>query len=366
MVSHSVRRILAPLLFPVSLIYGFVTSIRNSFFNLGILKSTEFGFPVISVGNITVGGTGKTPHTEYLLRLLGEKYPVAYLSRGYKRKTKGYILASESSSPDEIGDEAFQISNKFSGIRIAVDENRVHGIQMLKEKFRDLKCVILDDAYQHRYIQAGVSVLLIDYNRPMHKDYLLPAGDLREKRSGIHRANIVIITKVPDSIKPIEKRIWIKELSLYPYQFLYFTTLKYGPLTSVYEKKKKPEIRDLKKYSVLMVTGIANPAPLYEKLKATYHRVDRLCFADHHKYTHSDAENIHARFKAIQAPDKLIITTEKDAVKLRDISSSEDVLKENLYYLPVEVKFLFDQGTEFDENILEYVGKNKRISRLHC
>ena len=204
-----------------------------------ILKSVEFEFPVISVGNITVGGTGKTPHVEYLIDLLSEKFHIAFLSRGYRRKTKGFVQAGKNSGPDEIGDEPFQVHRKFQDITVAVDEKRVHGIEQLKKKNKKLQCIILDDAYQHRHVKPGLNILLIDYHRPLHKDFLLPAGDLRERIYGMHRANIVIVSKVPNNIKPIEKRIWIKDLNLFPYQFLYFTELEYGKLTPVFWEKQK-------------------------------------------------------------------------------------------------------------------------------
>ena len=369
MASHKLRKILAPVLFPLALLYGFATSVRNKLYNLGILKSTEFDFPVISVGNITVGGTGKTPHVEYLLDLLGDKFEVAFLSRGYKRKTKGFILANGNSSPETIGDEPFQIFRKYKHVKIAVDENRVHGIEELMNTEKPPRCVILDDAYQHRRVAPGVNIALIDYHRPMHRDYLLPLGDLRESKYGIHRANIVIVTKVPHEIKPIEKRLWIKELNLFPYQFLYFTAVHYGNLIPVFNTRKKQiklEEISQNEYAVVLITGIANPLPLAQKVMMHCKELEEMQFPDHYEYTSRDINKILLKLQTLKAKNKLVITTEKDAVKLRCLKAVHDALKDNIYYIPVKIRFLDEKGKEFDSNIYEFVRKNKKISRLHC
>ena len=368
MISGKLRRFLSPVLFPVSLVYRCITSVRNKCYDLNILKSTEFELPVISVGNITAGGTGKTPHVEYLLHLLTPKFQVAFLSRGYRRKTKGFVLAGREANPGNIGDEPYQIYKKFSNVRVAVDEDRIHGINRLLEKDPNLSCVVLDDAFQHRRLRAGVSIVLIDYYRPLHKDYILPMGDLRESRFGIHRANIVIVTKVPHKIKPIEKRLWIKELNLFPYQFLYFTSIEYGKLIPVFNSKQKslkPEELDKKKTKILLVTGIANAKPLAEKLAACCKSFEHISYPDHHEYRLSDIKNLMARYHSIQADEKIIITTEKDAGKLEAMGELVSDLREKMYYLPLKIVFLDQKGKEFDANIHDFVAKNKRISRLH-
>lgn len=367
MPSHKMRRILAPLLFPMSLVYGLVVGIRNKLFDFRILRSVKFDFPVICVGNVTVGGTGKTPHVEYLVHLLGQKFHIAVLSRGYKRRTKGYVESGHKTGPADIGDEPYQMSTKFDTAKIAVDENRVHGIQTLRHKHKKLQAVIMDDGFQHRHVEAGVNIVLVDYHRPVFKDHLLPYGDLRERSHALHRANIVIVTKVPHHIKPIEKRILIKELDLFPYQFLFFTTLEYGHPKPVFSSGKKGlKTDDLHHMSVLLVSGIGNPAPLISKIRSVSHHIDVMTFPDHHDYRERDIRDITLRFDNLKDKKKLIITTEKDAVKIRhqqkEISSS---LKEKMYFMPVHIKFLDNKQEEFDEIIMNYVKKNRRISRLH-
>lgn len=368
MTSRKLRRSLAPVLFPLSLIYGTITGMRNKLFDWKILPSVEFDFPVISVGNLTVGGTGKTPHVEYLLKLLSKKSSVGLLSRGYKRKTKGFQLAGKNSLPQDIGDESYQVLRKFGNIAVAVDENRVRGIEQMKKKIKDLGAVILDDAFQHRYVKAGISILLIDYYRPVFKDYLLPLGDLRETKSALNRANIVIITKVPESIRPIEKRLWIKELDLFPYQFLFFTGFKYGNLVPVFDNvKKKTSLGEVKKdaSSILLLTGIANPEPLKKTIREYTGNLVTLSFPDHHEYTQSDLDTVQKKYAKLDHGKNIIITTEKDAVKLKQLKKVDPILKENMFYLPVEVKFLDNGQKEFDKKIIQYVTKNKGISRLH-
>jgi tetraacyldisaccharide 4'-kinase len=368
MVPRKVRQNLQPLLRLLSSVYGIIISIRNRLFDLGILTSVEFNFPVISVGNITVGGTGKTPHVEYLIRLLHKKTDIAILSRGYKRKTKGFVLADHAASPVSIGDESYQIWHKFRDVKVAVDERRVHGIRLLKNNNPELQCVILDDAFQHRYVHPGVSILLIDYYRPLNKDHMLPAGNLRELMRGIYRADIVIITKVPHEIKPIEKRQWIRDLNLFPNQFLYFTTFRYGSPEPVFNVKLKKYILDdlaALKTVILLVTGIVNPTPLYERLITCCISIEHLHYPDHHEYLKTDLDRIENCFNKLNGELKLIITTEKDAVKIRNLNNVSGTIKNNLYFIPVEVTFLDEKREEFDETILNYVTKNKRISRLH-
>jgi tetraacyldisaccharide 4'-kinase len=362
------RLYLKPFLLPISSLYGIITSIRNYLFDVGILPSVEFDFPVISVGNITVGGTGKTPHVEYLLNMLDKENNTALLSRGYKRKTKGFVLADKNSSPEQIGDESFQIGQKYKNIRVAVDEKRVHGIKMLKKINPELQCVVLDDAFQHRYVTPGISILLIDYYRPLQNDHMLPAGNLRECKQGIHRANIVIVTKVPHEIKPIEKRLWIKELNLFPYQFLYFSTFSYGKLKPVFGRQQKEislgELAELNA-SLLLISGISNPLPLSQKFIPICSSLQHIQYPDHHEYTTDDLKDIARRFNEMTGDNKMIVTTEKDAVKLKFLTGVTSILTENMYFIPVEVIFLDEKKEEFEGNILNYVRNNKRISRLH-
>jgi len=358
-----------PLLVPVSFFYAIITRLRNQLFDLGIIPSVEFDFPVISVGNITAGGTGKTPHVEYLIHLLNQKKKIAILSRGYKRCSRGFVLASKGTTPSQIGDESFQIWQKFRNILVAVDEKRVRGIRLLMKQDPEINCIILDDAFQHRHVLPGVSIVLIDYFHPLSTDRMLPAGNLREQRDGIHRANIVIVTKVPHEIKPIEKRLWIKELNLFPYQFLYFSTFSYGELIPVFDKKQKKLSLDAlseMKPSVLLVTGIATPQPLKDMLITCCSSIEHLQFSDHYDYALKDIKEIEKCFSVLPGNSKLILTTEKDAVKIKTLGAVDRLLKTALYYIPVRVVFLDEKQKEFDANILDYVAKNRRISRLHC
>jgi tetraacyldisaccharide 4'-kinase len=368
MASRKLRRTLSPLLFPFSLLYGIAVSVRNKLFDLKILKSTEFDFPVISVGNITVGGTGKTPHVEYLVELLSKKFQICVLSRGYKRKTKGFMLADKNSTAITIGDEPYQMYSKYNYVTIAVDENRVHGINELKKQYSNLQAVILDDAFQHRHVKPGVSILLIDYNRPMFKDYILPAGDLRESRHSKKRANIVIVTKVPDDIKPIDKRLWIKKLKLYPYQFLYFSSFEYGKLIALFHgNKRNLSLAEIKNSdaSVLLLTGIANPTPLVNEIKSGKNEVIHMQLPDHHNYSEHDLRTINQKFNNLSRKNKCILTTEKDAMKFEKLIQDDSNIKNSMYYLSIKVKFLDDKQEEFDAIITNYIATNKEINRLH-
>jgi tetraacyldisaccharide 4'-kinase len=362
------RRKIAFITFPLSLIYGFIVTLRNILFDLKILKSTEFSIPVISVGNITVGGTGKTPHIEYLIRLLSKEFNIAVLSRGYKRKTKNFILATTGSISDDIGDEPKQLKQKFPDIHIAVDRKRVHGIYKLIETVKDLKVILLDDAYQHRSVNPGLSILLVDYTRPIYSDYLLPFGDLRESKREIRRADIVIITKTPKVLKPIEKKILMKELKILPYQYLYFSTYEYKNPEPVFtDNKKRIVFSDIKntRPSILLVTGIAQSSPLVKFLKSYSKIIDEMKFPDHHTYTSEDLIKIKSRFTKLKGKVKYIFTTEKDTVRFRELQMSDDTLKLSMYYISVEVKFLYGGTKKFNNYIINYVKKNKRINRLY-
>ena len=363
------RKNLGIILFPVSIIYGLIAGIRNLLFNWHILKQTQFKIPVITIGNITVGGTGKTPHVEYLVKLLNKHFKIAVLSRGYKRKTSEYILASTSSKVSEIGDEPKQIKLKFPDIKVAVSGNRVQGIRKLLSVYPDLNAIILDDGYQHRYAKPGLSILLIDYNRPLCADHFLPYGNLRECQSETRRAHIVIVTKTPENIKPIERRIFIKDLHLFPYQFLYYTSFTYQPPVAVFKKvpHQKMSYEYMKKnhVSVILVTGIAYPIPLLEFLKKYVANTDHIKFPDHHDFSIKDIARITQQFEQVDSKMKIIITTEKDAVRLRELEGTDNKLKPFFYYIPVEVKFIDNDVKRFNRDIIDYVSKNKEVNRLH-
>ncbi len=356
------------ILFPLSLIYGAVVATRNWMFNMGILTSHEFKIPVISVGNITVGGTGKTPHVEYLVELLQKNFHLAVLSRGYKRKTRGFVKASASSGVKEIGDEPLQIYRKYPDISVVVDESRVHGINRLLRNDEKLNAVILDDAYQHRYVHAGINILLIDYERMITQDHLLPYGRLRESARERRRANIIIITKCPARIKPIEKRLVYKDLNLYPYQSLFFTTLAYDEPRPVFPGAAKAPGKEMlrsKKPHVLMLTGIANPRLFKKQIRSITTKITELAYPDHHNYKLKDLQKIIAEYEKLPGKEKLIITTEKDAMRLREFEEFSEQLREILFYIPVRVVFMEDKGENFKKIITNYVRNNKAYSKLH-
>ncbi len=350
---------------PLSWLYGLGVGLRNQLFELGVLKSVSFDIPVISVGNISVGGTGKTPHVEYLIRLLKEQAKVAVLSRGYKRKTHGFVLANEQSTMTDIGDEPFQMHRKFPDIYVAVDKNRRHGIETLRKKdvAPDVDVVLLDDAYQHRYVKPGVNILLIDYHRLIIYDKLLPAGRLREPKEGKSRADIVIITKCPKDLKPMEYRVLTKAMDLYPYQALFFTTLNYGNLHPVFGGEDKPLDSIDHHNQILLLTGIASPRQMILDLEPQCRHITPLTFSDHHQFTAKDARTINETF-ASMGPGKIIITTEKDATRLLTLDGLSDEVKENIYALPIEIKFALEQEKDFNNKIIDYVRKNSRNSIL--
>ena len=350
---------------PLSWLYGFGVKLRNQMFELGILKSRSFDIPVISVGNITVGGSGKTPHVEYLIRLLKDKVKVAVLSRGYKRKSKGFVLAGADTKMEDIGDEPFQMKTKFPGIHVAVDKNRCHGIDMLTsmEESSDTDIILLDDAYQHRYVKPGINILLVDYHRLIIYDKLLPAGRLREPQSGKERADIVIITKCPKDLKPMEYRVIIKAMDLFPYQKLFFTTLEYDNLRHIFGGEEMPLRSIGKDTNVLLLTGIASPKQMVYDLKEHSKNITPLTFPDHHQFTGKDIERINTVFAEMPSP-KIIITTEKDNARLTGKDGLTDEVRQHIYMLPVRIKFMLGQEEEFNNKIIGYVQKNSKNSIL--
>jgi tetraacyldisaccharide 4'-kinase len=356
------------LLYPLSLIYGAVTGIRNFMFDTGILPHHEFNTPVICVGNITVGGTGKTPHTEYLVELLSKKFRVATLSRGYLRKSSGFRIASPSDDIGKIGDEPFQIFKKFPGITVAVDRDRVNGVNSILKEKPDTEVVILDDGFQHRRITPGFVILLTDYGRLMINDHLLPYGRLRESISSMSRADIILVTKIPENISPIQRRIIVKEINKAPYQNLYFTSLEYKDPRPVFDqpviKKLLLSVNKKDKSSIVLVTGIANPQPLKDYLSGHFKEIVHLSYPDHHKFTEKDISKISGAFHGMVSSEKFIITTEKDAVRLREFTNIAEIIKYSTYYIPLGIKFLNNDKDEFDNLIFEYVRKNKRNNRI--
>ena len=350
----------------LSWFYGLGVGFRNLLFEMGILKSRSFNIPVISVGNITVGGTGKTPHVEYLIRLLKDQAKVAVLSRGYKRKTSGFVLADEHATVSTIGDEPFQMKTKFPDITIAVDKKRTRGIENLTsgEYVKDVDVILLDDAFQHRYVKPGINILLVDYHRLIIYDKLLPAGRLREPVNSKNRADIVIVTKCPKDLKPMEFRVITKAMSLYPYQQLFFSTHEFEALRPVFpETPEYPESLDLSSTladkNVMLLTGIASPEQMLIDLKAYAKEVTPLAFSDHHNFKKKDVNHINEVFSTLPSP-KVIVTTEKDETRLKQVEGLSDEVKASLYVLPIKIEILQDQENSFNQTILRYVHKHSR------
>ena len=356
-------------LYPFSWLYGIAVRTRNKLFDWGWLQSKSFDAPIICIGNLAVGGTGKTPHTEYLIKLLKDTgLNVAVLSRGYKRQSKGFILADGTSTAAQIGDEPCQMKNKFPDIHVAVDEHRAHGIErLLSLKSPAIDVILLDDAFQHRQVEAGMNILLTDYRRLFTEDCLLPAGRLRESVSGKDRAQIVIVTKCPQDMKPIDFNITEKQLDLYPYQQLYFTRIHYGMPVPLFpqEAEGQPISSVLSgEECVLLVTGIASPQPLVEEVQLYARQVKLLPFADHHDFSDKDLQLIEEEFSQMEGCKCLIITTEKDGARLKSHPSLSEDLKPYIHVIPIEVEFLLNQQESFNQNIIGYVRKNSRNGSL--
>ena len=334
------------LLLPFAWIYGALILIRNFFYDKGWLRSFEFDFPVILVGNLTTGGTGKTPHVEYLLRLLMPNYKVATLSRGYKRKMKGYGLATELSLVEDIGDEPKLYKQKYPDAEVAVSEKRVIGIYYLLNDEPDVKVVILDDGMQHRRLKAGFQILLTQYNKLFTADHMLPAGNLREPESGKKRANIIIVTKCPEKLTTSEKNEIKKKIGAKENQKVFFTTQQYGNLYPLFEDQK---IKSVGNQAALMVTGIANSKEMEHYLNNKFNSLKTISFGDHHYYTD---DNI--KFIQLRSEGKIIITTEKDAMRLME--KKETIVKQELsiFVLPLEIKFLEEKET-FSNLINQYI-----------
>ena len=355
-------------LLPLSWVYGLGVGFRNLLFEMGILKEHTYQTPIISVGNITVGGTGKTPHVEYLVRLLKGHLHVAVLSRGYKRKSRGFLVATPETPLRDLGDEPYQMKQKYPEIDVAVDAKRTRGIgRLISGTYtkKEVDAILLDDAYQHRYVKPGLNILLVDYHRLIIYDKLLPAGRLREPVKGKDRADIVIITKCPTTLNPMEFRVLTKQMNLYPYQQLFFTTIKYEPLRRLFpERPDAPEGLDaLAGKNILLLTGIASPKQIYYDLKSYTSNITPLRYGDHHNFKKKDIKKINEAFEALPSP-KLIITTEKDAVRLRDVETLSPEARRSLYVLPISIQFMLQGEESFNEKILGYVRKNSRNSIL--
>lgn len=343
------------LLFPFSLLYWLGIAVRNFLYDKKVFRSASFGLPLICVGNLSVGGTGKSPMTEYLVRLLKDQFRVATLSRGYKRRTKGYALANESASALEIGDEPMQFHRKFPDIAVAVGEERIVAIPQLLHDRPGTDVIILDDAFQHRAVKAGLNILLTEYGNLFTSDFYLPTGDLRDLKSSYRRAEIIVVTKCKPDLSAEEKNKTVREIRPLDNQAIFFTTIQYGEPYHITGGSKH---RVTEKTEILLVTGIANPRPLKKRIEANHQTYQMIQYPDHHIFTIDDWHDIKRKFEAIGATDKIILTTEKDAVRLEKFSREIGDLP--VLVLPVSHRFLFDEGDKFNNLLTGFIKNFKK------
>jgi tetraacyldisaccharide 4'-kinase len=351
---------------PLAYIYGLITLIRNRLYDWQFLKVTKFDIHTIGVGNLSVGGAGKTPHVEYLIKLLLNEEPrIATLSRGYKRKTKGFVLADDLSSAEQIGDEPLIYKYKYN-IQVAVDSDRVNGVKKLLASETNVpKIVLLDDVFQHRSIKCGLNIIVSDFNQLYFNDVMLPAGTLREFKSGVNRADIIIVSKVPEKTSPIEIRNILKDIKPLAHQQVFFSYLKYGELYAINNKENKIDtLNDLYRYTVISFAGIANEKPMTNYLKEYAANLKHLKFPDHHEFSIKDLEDIENYYNSIESGNKLLVTTEKDFMRLMINPVWENAKRMNIYILPVEVTFK-EKEEEFNQVILKYVRANRIYHKKH-
>lgn len=333
------------LLAPFSVLYALVMRVRNLLFDLKILGATKFDIPVIAVGNLSVGGTGKTPQIEYLIELLQSKYKLAVLSRGYKRTSKGFVLASLETEVQVLGDEPFQYKMKYPELIVAVDSDRTNGIREIQKIHPDVQVVLLDDAFQHRKVTASFYVLLSSYDKPYAFDFVLPMGDLREPRSGYKRADVVVITKCPDSLSDLDKGKLTSKLTPGVKKEVFFSKITYA--NTVHSDTDSIALSSLHAYGVVLVTGIAKPTPLLRFLEDNGIDFEHMNYPDHHSFKDSEIQDIRNRFNAIDKAQKIVLTTEKDSTRLKGKLSS-------LYTISIAPEFL-QNGKAFDELILKHI-----------
>lgn len=346
--------VLFPLLAVLSVFFFIVVVIRNFLFDIGFIKSHSFDKAVICIGNITVGGTGKTPFTEFLISRLKNNYNTGVLSRGYKRSSKGFFVAESNSKYHETGDEPLQIKRKHPEATVCLDSNRVNGIRIMNTLFPELHLILLDDAFQHRYVKPCFSVVLIDYNRPIFADFIMPLGQLREPRCSVKRADIVIVTKCPTDFTEKDKDIFMKKLKRFQAK-IFFSAVGYMSSMPVFPESGTPELRlnDIqeKQTPVTAVAGIANPKSFFDTIRKYSNNVNTIEFPDHHDFKNPDIEKI---IKSVdkQGEEGIIITTEKDSVRLKECDIPEE-LKPKTFYVPVEIRILFNEEKALLESIKE-------------
>ena len=352
---NTIRKITAYLLFPLSIVYTIVVMVRNKAFDRGVLCQRRHKTATIGVGNLSAGGTGKTPHIEYLTNMLCaiEGYKPAVLSRGYRRQTRGFVLATPTTTVEEIGDEPFQMYAKHPDVPVAVCEDRNLGMDMIANRCSSVNLVLLDDVYQHRYIRPDILVLLTDYTHPFYTDSVIPFGNLREPRSGYKRANIVVVTKCPTTLSTEEQSQITARIKPTPDQKIFFSYMEYGIPTAM-DGQSTASLDSIT--DVLLLTGIANPKPLVNKVAQTC-RIHLCRFADHHNFSIADIELIAKRFHNIKAKRKIILTTEKDYVRLSSTKLRPALEGMPIYYIPIQIHFHKSVDTSFDNEILRLLAK---------
>jgi len=345
------------LLLPFSFLYGVIVAIRNFLFDIGVLPSRRHSVPTISVGNLSVGGTGKTPMVEYLIELMGRIGNIATLSRGYGRRSSGFKLAEQGMSVRDLGDEPFQFFQKYKSVKVAVDANRRRGIKRITKLLPDTRVVLLDDAYQHRYVSPSLSILLTSYDKLYVDDFVLPSGSLREFKAGSKRADVIVVTRCPELLSPIDRRMIKQRLSPQPYQLVYFSFMEYQPLKKLIGGvKSKFQLNP--STSVLLFTGIARPANLFYYVKDRVKHIDHIKFRDHHNFSVMDIHKIIKRFEALPGKEKIILTTEKDAVRLNQAAFAEMLENFPVLYIPIKLRFQERDVQAFKEKIYDSIGTN--------
>ena len=344
------------LLLPISLLYSFVLFLRHKLYDWKILKSKSYNIPNICVGNLNLGGTGKTPHIEYLIRLLSDKYDIAVLSRGYRRKTQGYLLANDTHTHNDIVDEPLQYFTKFSNIKVAVDESRCEGMERLLQENKPPQVVLLDDAYQHRKIKPGLNILLTDYYSLYSDDHLVPAGNLRDIKKAAQRAEIIVVTKSPNVITPYYRRDVENKLKPLPHQKVFYSYIEYLDFQPLSKISHEMDIKEAK--TVLLLCGIANTYSLEDHIKRKYNTISKIKFNDHHNFTEKDVDMIIEKYNNTIGKNKVIVTTEKDAMRLINTSFINKFDDIPVFTIPIKIKFHKEEGTSFDDEILKYINDN--------
>ena len=347
------------LFIPFALVYGVIIRLRNLLFDFNIIKSASFNFPIICIGNLAVGGTGKTPMTEYIIEELKNEYKIATLSRGYKRKTKGFAVANNTTTALEIGDEPMQFHRKFPEVVVAVGEERVVAIPQILFQYPNTEAIVLDDAFQHRSVKSGLNILLTDYNNLYTRDLMFPAGDLRDIKSSQKRADIIVVTKCKTNLDDFEKGALIKEINPLSHQKVFFTKMVYS---RPYHLFNHVEINIEPKNHILLLCGIANPKPIKKYLSANVHSYDMIKFPDHHIFTTDDLLEIKAQFGKILSSNKIILTTEKDAVRLEKFQNELQYFP--IFVLPVKHEFLFNENLEFDNSLRTFIDSFKKSTTI--